>query len=226
MRSIAIIPARSGSKGLKDKNIKEFAGKPLLAHSIAAAAESGVFDEIMVSTDSEEYAEIAREWGANVPFLRSEATSADSASSWDVVKEVLLGYKKMDSYFEAFCLLQPTSPLRTAQDVRNACEKLQEVQTAVVSVCEADHSPVWYNQLPEDLSLNGFINKSGDRQRQAFGKFYRVNGAIYFVKIAEFYKDSYIYREGSFAYIMDRKHSIDIDTEYDFKLAEIIRGVL
>ena len=91
MRSIAIIPARSGSKGLKDKNIKELCGKPLLAYSIEAAKLSGCFDTVMVSTDSEKYAEIARQWGAEVPFLRSAETSNDTASSWVVVREVLSG---------------------------------------------------------------------------------------------------------------------------------------
>ena len=87
--NLALIPARSGSKGLKDKNIRLLNGKPLLAYSIEAAKESGLFDEIMVSTDSQRYAEIAKQWGANVPFLRTGETSGDTASSWDVVKEVI-----------------------------------------------------------------------------------------------------------------------------------------
>ena len=93
MKNIAIIPARSGSKGLINKNIKEIFGKPLMAYSIEAALESGCFDEVMVSTDSEEYAEIGKKYGASVPFLRSELTSSDSASSWDMVGEVLDNYK-------------------------------------------------------------------------------------------------------------------------------------
>ena len=95
MKNIAIIPARSGSKGLKDKNIKNLCGKPLLSYSIRAAEESKVFDEIMVSTDSERYAAIAKDYGASVPFLRSNATSSDTASSWDTVLEVLDNYIKL-----------------------------------------------------------------------------------------------------------------------------------
>lgn len=117
MKNIAVITARSGSKALVDKNIKLLAGKPLLAYTIEAAKESGCFDTIMVSTDSEKYAVIARDYGAQVPFLRSEATSSDTAGSWDVVREVICQYKELGEVFDSVCLLQPTSPLRTAEDI-------------------------------------------------------------------------------------------------------------
>ena len=220
MKTIAIIPARSGSKGLKDKNIKLLAGKPLMAYSIEAAIQSGVFDEIMLSTDSEHYAEIARSYGASVPFLRSERNSADNASSLDTVKEVLSGYELAGKTFDAFCILQPTSPLRTAQDIVNAAKIFDGAATAVISVCEADHSPLWCNTLPEDHSLEGFIARTGNMRRQELGKFYRVNGAVYFVRVPAFQEDAYLYREGSFAYVMDKRHSIDIDDEFDFMMAE------
>lgn len=105
MKNLAIIPARSGSKRLKDKNIKLLNGKPLLAYTIESARESGLFDEIMVSTDSEKYAEIARQWGANVPFLRSYELSNDTASSWDVVKDVIIRYKNLGFEFDTVALL-------------------------------------------------------------------------------------------------------------------------
>ena len=105
MKNIAIITARSGSKGLKDKNIRLLAGKPLMAYSIDAALESGLFETVMVSTDSEEYARIARDCGAEVPFLRSEETASDRASSWSVVDEVLCSYEKSRKSFDTFCLL-------------------------------------------------------------------------------------------------------------------------
>ena len=222
MKCIAIIPARSGSKGLKDKNIKEIAGKPLLAYSIIAAKEAGIFEEIMVSTDSELYADIAREWGANVPFFRSEANSSDMASSWDTVLEVLNKYRKSGKQFDAFCLLQPTSPLRTAEDIVNAYMELQKTEFAVVSVCEVDHSPLWCNCLPDNLSMDGFISRKSDKQRQVLEEFYRVNGAIYFVRTIPFYEDQFLYRKGTVAYIMDKKSSIDIDSGYDFQMAELL----
>lgn len=222
MRIVAIIPARSGSKGLPDKNIKELAGKPLMAYSIEAAIRSGVFTEVMVSTDSERYAEIAKRWGASVPFLRSKETSSDSASSWDSVKEVLENYDAFGKEFDAFCLLQPTSPLRSAEDIRAAHMLFQKASTAVISVCEVDHSPLWCNHLPGNLSLDNFIERADNKQRQASGKYYRVNGAIYFVHVPELFKDAHLYREGSFAYVMDKRQSIDIDDEFDFDIAECL----
>lgn len=222
MKNIAIIPARSGSKGVKDKNIRKLAGKPLLAYSIEAAKESGVFEEVMVSTDSENYAEIAKSCGASVPFLRSAATASDTASSWDMVEEVLAGYRKMGQSFDTFCLLQPTSPLRTVDDIRAAYALFEkEASFAVVSVCEAEHSPLWCGQLPDNQEFIGFMNPADQKQRQA-EKFYRLNGAIYIVDIGRFMKDKFLYQKGSFAYIMSQKSSVDIDTELDFKMAELL----
>ena len=135
MRNIAIIIARSGSKGLKNKNIRLLKGKPLMAYTIEAALKSKCFDKVMVSTDSKKYADIAREYGAEVPFLRSKETAKDSTSPWDVVKEVLDQYKLMGEEFDTFALLQPTSPLRDHKDIRNAYKEFDEKKAnAVVSM--------------------------------------------------------------------------------------------
>lgn len=223
MKNIAIIPARSGSKGVRNKNIKELNGKPLMAYTIEAALASKEFDEVMVSTDSLQYAEIATQYGAEVPFLRSQATSSDTSGSWDMVLEVLDSYRKFDRVFDTFCLLQPTSPLRNVRDIKNAYALYRKkADFAVVSVCEAEHSPLWYGHLPDSQELNGFINKTAMNQRQAGGKFYRLNGAIYIVNCNRFEIDKYLYQKGSYAYIMEQKRSIDIDTEIDFKLVEVI----
>ena len=117
MTSMAIILARSGSKGLKDKNIKLMDGKPLIAYSIEAAKESGLFDVVHVSTDSQKYADIAVEYGADEPFLRSEEMSSDTADSWDAVLEVLRQYKEIGKEFDIVTLLQPTSTIRTGEDI-------------------------------------------------------------------------------------------------------------
>ena len=223
MRNIAIIPARSGSKGLKNKNIKELNGKPLLAYSIEAAKESDLFDEIMVSTDSEKYAEIAKSFGANVPFLRSETNSNDKASSWDVVIEVLSRYLEKGDKFDSICLLQPTSPLRTAQDIIDAYKLLEVKQAdAVTSVCEVDHSPLWTMTLPENLSLEEFKKRDSDTPRQLLEKFYRLNGAIYIRKINYDNSKIHLLDSKEFAFIMPREHSIDIDTALDFVVAEAV----
>ena len=227
MKNIAIIPARSGSKGLKDKNIRYLNGKPLLAWTIDAAIHSGEFDEIMVSTDSEAYAEIARQYGADVPFLRSAETSSDTANSWDMTAEVLENWRERGRLFDTFCLLQPTSPLRSAEDIRNAFALFREkADFAVVSVCEAEHSPLWCGHLPESGEFTDFIRPDAVKQRQAGGKFYRLNGAIYIVDVQKFGTDRFLYHEGSFAYIMPQERSVDIDTEIDFRLAELLmRGL-
>ena len=223
MKNIAIIPARSGSKGVKDKNIRNLCGKPLMAYTIEAAIQSGEFDEVMVSTDSEKYAEIAKKCGANVPFLRSEATASDTASSWDMVDEVLLNYEKFGISFDTFCLLQPTSPLRTAEDIKKAYQIYSDkADFAVISVCEAEHSPLWCGNLPENHEFIDFVKPENLKQRQAGRKFYRLNGAIYIVNIGKFEKDRQLYKSGSFAYIMSQEKSIDIDTEIDFQLAELM----
>lgn len=194
-----------------------------MAWTIEAADKSGIFDEIMVSTDSEDYAQVARAAGAKVPFLRSEANSSDSAGSWDVVREVLKNYADEGKEFDAFCLLQPTSPLRTAEDIKNACEKLQnESVKAVVSVCECEHSPLWTNTLPESGSMDGFITEANMKQRQKHETFYRLNGAIYFWKTKSFLSGDKLYSEGTQASIMEVSHSVDIDTNIDFIVAEAI----
>lgn len=225
MKSLAIIPARSGSKGLKDKNIKSFVGKPLLAFTILAAKESQCFDEIMVSTDSKEYAAIAMEYGASVPFLRSNRMSSDDASSWDVVDEVLEGYSSIDRRFDCFCLLQPTSPLRNAEHIKNAFDEMRLKQAkAIVGVTEAGHSLALYNTLPADSSMSNFVNQ-GDklRRRQDYKEiYYRINGAIYLIDVPFFQESRNIYRDGCYAFEMDRLSSIDIDDKVDFALAELI----
>lgn len=224
MKNLAIIPARSGSKGIKDKNIRELFKKPLMAYSIEAAIQSGLFDEIMVSTDSEEYAVIARKYGAAVPFMRSEGTASDSASSDAVIEEVLREYEKIHKEFDSFCLLQPTSPLRTADDIVRAYELFEEKKPlAVVSVCEPEHTPLWCGQLPDSGEFVDFINSDSLKRRQDSEKYYRLNGAVYIVDCARYLSgERDYYKNGSYAYIMQRENSVDIDTEIDFIIAEAL----
>lgn len=223
MKNLAIITARSGSKGLKDKNIKILNGKPLIAWTIEAAIMSEKFCEIMVSTDSERYAKIARSYGAKVPFLRSATASSDKANSWDVVREVLENYRSVGQIFDSVCLLQPTSPLRSSEDIIGAYALFEEkAKLAVVSVCEVEHPIQWCGKLPEDNSLAGFIQEKKAYQRQKIEPYYRINGAVYIVNVKEFYKNPNLYREGSFAYIMPQCRSVDIDSEMDFMYAELL----
>ena len=227
MANIAIITARSGSKGLKDKNIRLLAGKPLLVYSIEAAIKSGKFDTVMVSTDSEEYADIARAYGAEVPFLRSENTSSDFASSWDVVSEVLNRYHDIGKDYDTFMLLQPTSPLRTSDDICNAYDLYHKKNAnSIVSVCKADHSPLQYGTLPEDLSLTEFVNGlAKGKRRQDLKDYYRINGAVYLANVVFFMEKRDIYSDKCYAYVMDRKQSVDIDDLFDFELTEALLNI-
>lgn len=223
---LAIIPARSGSKGLKDKNIKELNGKPMIAYTINAAIESGVFDDIVVSTDSEVYADIAMKYGADVPFLRPAYLSTDDALTSDVVEYTIRELEKRGKKYDLLMILQPTSPLRKAKDILGAVKLLFEKDAnSVVSVCEAEHNPLYMNILDETLSMDNFLAKDVKSRRQELPKFYRLNGAIYLSKVDYYLKYKDLYREGSYAYIMDKKKSIDIDDELDFLITEHILKV-
>lgn len=221
MSSIAIITARSGSKGLRDKNIKELCGKPLLAYSVECALQSGCFDKVFVSTDSSEYAEIAGKFGADASFLRTEKTSGDTAGSWDVVREVIYQFEEQGEHFDHIMLLQPTSPLRNVADIRSSFALMAEKgANAVVSVCEMEHSPLWSNTLEADLCMDNFRRENFcDVRRQDLPKYYRLNGAIYLVNRKEL-NQAKMLRHKCYAYIMPAERSIDIDTEFDFKIAE------
>ncbi len=220
---LAIITARSGSKGLKDKNIKEMNGKPMIAYTIEAAKNSGIFADIVVSTDSEKYAEISKEYGAFVPFLRSEELSSDTATSVDVILSVIEKMEELGRVYDYFMLLQPTSPLRTGQNIIESYKLLKTKNAnAVISVCEVDHTPLISNTLDDSLSLDKFLDKAKNMRRQDMPVYFRINGAVYLCGIDYFKKYRDVYRENSYAYIMTKKESVDIDDEIDFKLAEII----
>ena len=224
MRNIAVIPARSGSKGLQDKNIRELAGKPLLVYSVEAALTSGIYDTVHVSTDSEEYANIARKAGAEVLFLRSKELASDTATTWDAMRFVLNKYKEMNKVYDTLTVLQPTSPLRASCDILNAHEFFKAKSASFVSsVCEMEHSPLWCNTLPEDLSMADFENKTvAYLPRQALPTYYRENGAIYIVDVRKLLSSEELYTEGAYAYIMEQNKSIDIDSEVDFRIAELL----
>lgn len=224
MKRIAIIPARSGSKGLKDKNIKKLNNKPLIAYSIESAIASGQFDKVFVSTDSQQYADIATIYGADASFLRSGKNSSDTAGSWDVVREVIDRLKKQGEEYDEIMLLQATSPLRTAADIVNSINLLhQKKGNAVVSLTECDHSPIWCNTLPEDFNMDNFDREEyKNLPRQLLPRYYRYNGAIYLVTKEELYNIDHMFEHGCFAYIMPQERSIDIDTALDFIIAETI----
>lgn len=224
MGRIAIIPIRSGSKGLKDKNIRELNGKPLVAYSIESAIQSGKYDRVFVSTDSPHYADVAKVYGADCSFLRSPVTSTDKASTWDAVREVIGRFEEKGVFYDEISLLQATSPLRDAKDIINCIDLFYEKSAdAVESVTEMEYSPLQANTLPADGCMDDFFReKYSHLRRQELPKYYRENGAVYHLKrnLLE-KKDSEMFRKGCYAYIMPGERSIDIDTELDFMAAEL-----
>lgn len=227
MKILAVIPARSGSKGLKDKNIKLLNGKPLMAYTIEAALNSKCFDKVVVSTDSEVYAKIAEEYGAEIPFLRSEHLADDETTTNEVIIDLLTELEKRGEKYDSLMILQPTSPLRTSEDIKKSVELMKEKSAnAVVSLCEVDHSPLYVGEVLDDLKIDGFIKKDVSTRRQDQPNYYRLNGAIYLTNIAYFIKHQDFYRDKCYAYVMDRRRSIDIDDEFDFQLAEIFLEIL
>lgn len=221
MKRIAIIPARSGSKGLKDKNIIDLCGKPLIAYSIEAALESGLFDHVIVSTDSEHYAEIAQHYGAEV-MMRGEALSNDKATTFMVLEDILKN--RLLESIDYFVLLQPTSPLRTSKHITEAIEKFEskiEHFDFLVSMKEAEHAKVLVNPIDDDESLKYFDTDFSNYRRQGY-KDYSPNGAIFIAKPDSYLEQKHFFGAKALSYIMSAEDSVDIDGALDLVVANAI----
>jgi len=217
---LTIILARGGSKRLPRKNVLELNGKPLIAYSIEAGLKSKYIDKVIVTSDDEEILNISRKFGSN-SIKRPKELATDEATTVNVIKHVLTEFNEYDY----IVLLQPTSPLRNEKHIDEAIELLETKKAdAVVSVCEMEHSPLWSNTLPDDLSMRNFLKEEIKNKRsQDLDKYYRVNGTIYICKTDKFLEENTLFlKDNIFAYIMDRKSSVDIDDEIDFKLAEVL----
>lgn len=221
---VAVITARGGSKRLPGKNIKTLAGKPLIAWSIDAALNSSGVNRVVVSTDDEKIAFVSRMWEAEVPFMRPAELSTDSAQSIDVILHAIkkLNLKKSDDVL----LLQPTSPLRTSEDINNAISIMRTHHSdAVVSVTEI--SKMAHEYITQTIDENGILSEAvhslGEYVNKDFPKRYMWNGAIYLNRVESLLKDkTFRPKERTFALEMPKERSIDIDTELDFALAECI----
>ena len=221
---LAIIPARGGSKRLPNKNILELAGKPLIAYTIEAAKKSKYIDDIIVSSDSDNILNIAKDYNIKT-IKRPDYLASNTAKTIDVIKHVI---ENIIGEYDYIVLLQPTSPLRNEKHIDEAIELLNAKEAdAIVSVCEMDHSPLWSNTLPASLSMEGFLREEVKNKRsQDLDKYYRINGAIYICKTDELLKQNTLFLDKNiFAYVMNRKSSIDIDDEIDFKLVEVLMNV-
>lgn len=217
---LAIIPARGGSKRLPRKNVLSLAGKPLIAWSIEAALASRAIDKVVVSSDDDEILSVAADYPVDL-IKRHDYLATDTATSFDAIKHAIGLYPD----YEYTVLLQPTSPLRSATHIDEAIKLLEDKQAdAVISVCETEHNPLWSNTLPEDANMGAFLRDEVLNMRsQDLPAYYRLNGAIYICKTAELLKkNKFFLKENIYAYVMDQKSSVDIDTMMDFRWAEFL----
>ncbi len=219
---IAIIPARAGSKRLPGKNIKYLAGKPMIAWTIEAAINSRLFDDVIVSTDSETIAEIAIAYGATVPGLRPDNLSSDNSSTDDVISYVVKSYEQSKGKgVSTVTLLQPTSPLRNEKHIIEAHKLMVKLNvSAVVSVCTVEFPIEYCNKLDKDNNLKDFIREEDIKRSQDYESYYRINGAIYMFQRHYVGRLIELYKSDGVATVMDNNSSIDIDTADDFEYAE------
>lgn len=221
MKNLCIIPARGGSKRIPRKNIKPFMGKPIMAYSIEAALKSGIFDEVMVSTDDEEFAEVAKKYGASVPFFRSEATANDYATTVDVLLEVVDTYRKQGQEFDNVCCLYSTAPFVIPERLKEAFGKLSDNVDGCFTVVEYSY--------PIQRSLR--INESGlvemtypehlKSRTQDLEKIYHDAGQFYFMKTVVMENEKTVWCKRTEPLILSELEVQDLDTLTDWKLAEM-----
>jgi len=216
---VAIIPARGGSKGIPRKNLRNLAGKPLIVYTIEAAKKAKFVDGIIVSTDDEQIEEVSRLYGAEVPFLRPAELAMDDTPMLPVVQHVVQFLEEIGERIQAVVLLQPTSPLRTENEIDEAIMKLMKTNAdSVVSVCETKAHQKLFT-LDEDR-LTCYSRTETVAYRQQLPKTYALNGAIYVVKRDVLMKENTLYGKDVRAVIMSEERSVDIDTPFDFFIAE------
>lgn len=217
---LAIIPARGGSKRVPRKNILDLAGRPLIVWSIEAGLKSKYIDKLIVTSDDDEILEVSKKYAANT-IKRPMELASDTSTTFDAIKHTIESVEKYDY----IVLLQPTSPLRNTKHIDEAIELLVKKNAdAIISVGEMDHSPLWSNVLPKDMSMEGFLRDEVlNKRSQDLPVYYRINGAIYICKTENLLEEkSFFLKDNIFAYIMDKENSIDIDDRLDFYMAKAI----
>ncbi len=221
MSTIAIITARGGSKRIPKKNIKDFMGKPMLAYAIQAAKDAEIFEEIMVSTDSEEIAEVARRYGAKVPFIRSERTSNDFAITYDVLEEVLSEYKKLGKEYDSLCCIYPCVPFLKSESLKNAFELMNKKNAnAIMPVCKYPVPIEWAMRINDDELVADDVEKQLIRS-QDFKPAYFDAGMFYFYKTEVFLSKRTTLFPNTLGYVIDESECQDIDTPDDWKMGEM-----
>lgn len=215
---LAIIPARGGSKGIPRKNIRKIAGKPLIAWTIETAKKSKYLDRLILSSEDDEIIAVARQWGCEVPFKRPKELALDETPG---IEPILHAMKMLPGY-DLIVVLQPTSPLRSVEDIDLCIEKcVNNNANACVSVTEQDKSPYWMYSLDEKEYLRPIVSLGGlVTRRQDLPKAFALNGAVYVGKSDWLNKKKNFLTEETLAYIMPKERSLDIDTYMDFKICE------
>ncbi len=221
MKKIAVITARGGSKRIPRKNIKEFCGKPIIAYSIEAAIESGIFDTVMVSTDDEEIAEVAKRYGAEVPFYRSEKTSGDFATTNDVLLEVIDEYEKRGQSFDVLCCIYPTAPFITAAKLMDGIKLLTDSGAdTLIPVVDFSYPPQRAMHIV-DGKLEFMYPENLNARSQDLEKHYHDVGQFYFTKV-EKYKETRNLMRGNIApMVLSELEVQDIDNQIDWQMAEL-----
>lgn len=217
--SVAIITARGGSKRIPHKNIRTFCGKPIIGYSIEAALSSGVFDEVMVSTDDEEIAAIARRFGATVPFMRSAEAANDYASTDDVIAEVLKAYETGGAHFDRFCCIYPTAPFVTAEKLKNAMALLDQAESVMPVV--AFSYPPQRGIILEGGRIRRKYPEFLTARSQDLEKMYHDCGQFYACRTDAFFRDNTTDVDDLVPMIMPEMEVQDIDTKEDWAIAEL-----
>jgi N-acylneuraminate cytidylyltransferase/CMP-N,N'-diacetyllegionaminic acid synthase len=224
-----MIALRSGSKGVRGKNIRPLSGIPLFAHAASAVLGSNAYREdgkLIVNTNSQEYAQIAIQYGADTPFIRPESMATDNSPIRDAIDYTFKFFEARAENFDLFALIQATSPFTSSADLDRAVAMLSNGSRlkSVISVTEVDVPPVWCNTLDENLSMKDFLSKEiRQKNRQELPKYYRVTGAVRIARWDHFKANNYDwYFDDSKALIIDQARSLDIDSESDFSYAEFL----
>ncbi|TRZ51189.1 pseudaminic acid cytidylyltransferase [bacterium] len=221
MKALAIIPARGGSKRIPRKNIKNFAGQPIIQYSIDAALESGIFTEVMVSTDDNEIADIAKNLNAKVPFMRSEENSSDMAMTVPVLEEVIAEYKKLGQEFEYVCCIYPTAPFVTAERLKAAYELFKETKVEAVLPIMRFSYPIQRSLKMENGYATMFWPENYNVRSQDLEPAYHDCGQFYFLRVDSLLLQKVLYPKFTLPIIVPESEAQDIDSEEDWRIAEI-----
>lgn len=224
--TLAVIPARGGSKRVPNKNVREIGCKPLIAYTIEQAAEADCLDRTIVSTEDEEIRATAEEYGGDVPFERPAELATDDATASDVVEHALEWFAARDERYDEVCLLMPTTPFRESDDIDGAVRKLRQSDaSSVVSVTEFGTPPNWAVTTEDDELRPYFDENPWEKTRsQEFPTLYHPNGAIFLARVSVFVERGEFYTDETVGYEMPRRRSLDVDEPYDLEMARALHA--